>query len=309
MTKARLLPRCIVNADPDVAESPNLATGTTVLQKIKLSVMQFNVLADSLAYSAAFPLASTECLKWSHRAPLILEEIVRFSPTVVCLEEVDHFDELDAALRCEGYEGVFLKKSKGDSLDGCAVFYKTLEFKLGNRHDLLYRDELNNDDNQVALSVVLQHTRSSRKVHVVTTHLKAKDDFEDVRLEQIKVLSLFLTQECYATLPLVVCGDLNTECDGPVYAHLMQLPTLKLDSAYRQFYGKEPPHTTLKHRPPITRRRTIDYIFYSTQHFKSPSSVLRIPSEEEVGEAFLPCERYPSDHIAIMSVLVLRPQL
>jgi len=56
------------------------ATSTTV------SVLQFNVLADSLATRDAFPLVPADVLVWSYRWPLILEEMTRHQPDIVCLE-------------------------------------------------------------------------------------------------------------------------------------------------------------------------------------------------------------------------------
>eukprot|EP01134_Creolimax_fragrantissima_P003305 CFRG3305T1 len=246
------------------------------------TVLQFNALADSLAYREAFPISDPECLHWEHRYPLILEEITRFNPTIICLQEVDHYNQIENALMQNGYSGKFLKKCNDDSLDGCAIFFKTHDFIFLHHIDFSYREVLENEDNQVALSMMLEHLPTGRKVHVVTTHLKAKDEFEDVRLLQINALLTFLSQEKFGTTPLIVCGDLNSEPNGKVYAHIVQHEGMNLDSAYRMALGQEPHHTTLKHRPPFTRRRTIDYIFYSQKHF-TPTQMLRIPTEDEKG--------------------------
>lgn len=84
---------------------------------------------------------ATQCppgaLDWAHRAPLLLAEIEAAGlPDLVCLQEVNHFgalgasgsrrgalvtmlkhargaDELAAALRALGYDGVFAEKARG----------------------------------------------------------------------------------------------------------------------------------------------------------------------------------------------------
>jgi hypothetical protein len=52
----------------------------------RVSVLQFNALADALATTASFPLVDPACLAWSHRLPLLLEEITRHQPDIVCLQ-------------------------------------------------------------------------------------------------------------------------------------------------------------------------------------------------------------------------------
>ena len=52
----------------------------------RIAVMQFNQLADSLATGDAFPRVDPRWLAWEHRAPLILQEITRYKPDVVCLQ-------------------------------------------------------------------------------------------------------------------------------------------------------------------------------------------------------------------------------
>jgi len=120
-----------------------------------VSVLQFNVLADSLATRDAFPLVPADVLVWSYRWPLILEEMTRHQPDIVCLEvrgrlrhrtgrsrvradplflpppavpfvaqEVDHYhDHVAPAMEARGYQGVFLPKGRKSNVDGSAVFY------------------------------------------------------------------------------------------------------------------------------------------------------------------------------------------
>ena len=106
---------------------------------VDLRVVQFNVLADGLSGRdtklGGFDSAPKECLKWEARRERLLEEVFRHpgpAPDVICLEEVDHFDDwFMPQLSKRGYRGFFLKKPKSPCLktapgsgleDGCALF-------------------------------------------------------------------------------------------------------------------------------------------------------------------------------------------
>ena len=52
-----------------------------------------------------FVRCNPEALNWTTRRWRILEEIIRYDPDVVCLQEVDHFKILEMALGSIGYHG------------------------------------------------------------------------------------------------------------------------------------------------------------------------------------------------------------
>lgn len=60
-----------------------------------------------------------------HSYPLILREVLHWAPHVVCLQEVEHFAELQRDLEQHGYEGLYLQRT-GDRNDGCATFWCVL---------------------------------------------------------------------------------------------------------------------------------------------------------------------------------------
>lgn len=74
--------------------------------------------------------APPEALEWPHRLPLVLEEILASRADVACLQEVNHFDDLAAALAPVGYTGFFHPKPGspceryGFPPDGLAVFVR-----------------------------------------------------------------------------------------------------------------------------------------------------------------------------------------
>jgi mRNA deadenylase 3'-5' endonuclease subunit Ccr4 len=45
-------------------------------------------------------------LEWSRRKHLICKEISRYNASILCLQEVDRFDDLDVLLKNRGFRGV-----------------------------------------------------------------------------------------------------------------------------------------------------------------------------------------------------------
>ncbi|OQR80520.1 hypothetical protein THRCLA_12005 [Thraustotheca clavata] len=266
------------------------------------TVLQFNVLADGLSGlredKGGFILAPGSSLSWSFRSLLLLEEILRFSPDVVCLQEVDHFDDwFEPELRRHGFFGLFAPKPHSpclfvnDKPDGCAVFFKESSFFMLSHSVLNYAQS-----NQVALIVDLQHKESDQYVRIACTHLKATKNAsgEVLREEQAKILCASI-----GSGPIVVCGDFNATPDSHEYPALAYkaMRNHGFDSAYC-IDGKEPEYTTWKVRSEKESKHTIDYIFYTPSTLQVLGTV-NAPVEME--ECALPSLRYPSDHIALIA--------
>ncbi|EQC42594.1 hypothetical protein SDRG_00323 [Saprolegnia diclina VS20] len=191
------------------------------------TIVQFNVLADGLSGLrddlGGFTLAPPGSLAWAHRRQPLLDEILRFAPDIVCLEEVDHFyDWFEPQLAAQGYTGVFAPKPHSpclqvsDQRDGCAVFVNT-RFRIV-RHDVLsYACYVPPDttthqpQNQVALLVELALHDSTHEVLVACTHLKAAKDAagEAIRTQEAAMLCRALSAKQGAGHAIVVCGDFN----------------------------------------------------------------------------------------------------
>lgn len=41
-----------------------------------------------------YPQSPPQCLAWQHRLPLVVAHVRRWRPHVLCLQEVDHHDQL-----------------------------------------------------------------------------------------------------------------------------------------------------------------------------------------------------------------------
>jgi len=93
------------------------------------TISQFNVLADYL--SDSFPHTDPKVLTWEYRKDRLKQEILQYKSSIICMEEVDHFDDFFLPImKSEGYDGLFKKKIDPKAKDGCAFFYDTKKFYL-----------------------------------------------------------------------------------------------------------------------------------------------------------------------------------
>jgi len=259
-----------------------------------LRVLQWNVLSDQLAVN--FPRVAESVLDWPYRERLILAELTRADADVLCLEEVDHFHDLQAALSPLGYCGIYEQKEDWHR-DGTAIFYRenrlVLEEKEGGTFDVR---------RQKYLLVKLRHRVLNCSFIVVATHLKSYAHHEGTRLLQVQQILGHLRR--YEALPVVLAGDMNTKPQKDVYN---LIKSVGFQSAYWNALrpSAEPEFTCLAYRESDVLRLTLDYVWVKGWQ---PCAVMTLPSEEDIGKTGLPCSKYPSDHLALVCDLTLSPQ-
>ena len=260
-----------------------------------------------------FTKCPPEALVWDIRKLRITEEILRYHPSVLCLEEVDQFLYLQETLMKCGYLGVFHPKPQSPCLyqknnsgpDGCAIFYNTSQLTLVQSDSIILKEN-GKTSNQVSIVCHFQtKTDKGKDFSISVTHLKAKEDpkCERMRREQIGDLIQYLKDK-NLDHPLILCGDFNSPPTDTTYA-VVKSSDLGLASVNTHLSkeGQEPEYTTWKVRETEVCR-TIDYIWYTRKGVKV-KSVLDVPKEEEVGAGRLPSFRYPSDHLSQVCDLIL----
>lgn len=262
------------------------------------------------------------CLKWEHRRNLLKQEILSSGADIVCLEEVDHFqDYFQPSLAHAGFEGVFTPKHDSPCLDskpnngpdGCAIFYKSSCYKLIDKKELRLQHRAQPEDpvavsNQVALIVKLEcltqaDSSSNPQLCVAVTHLKAKRPYEQIRYTQGQYLLEEVTRY-NDHLPTIVCGDFNAPPTEKVYSVFEQHSSQLASAYYTASEGREPEFTSWKHREAGESIYTIDYIWYTKNQLQL-SAVWSLPSRECIGANGLPALQYPSDHLALGAELTL----
>ncbi|XP_046852813.1 nocturnin-like [Xenia sp. Carnegie-2017] len=274
--------------------------------------MQWNILADALSYSTPtknFVKCTPNILKWPDRQQRILHDALLYSPDLLCLQEVDHFEDYFAPqLEMRGYVGSFAPKPNSvclrvpghNSPDGCALFVKSNNFEINKIKKIILKDGKGVISNQVALLAIVTRRRCNSRLLVAVTHLKAKEGNEKLRLEQGRDLLSQIKQmksaEGNDAVPLVVCGDFNASAGEPVYQEMEEIGLLS--SAYKSSTNSEAPYTTWKFRPKEEVCHTIDYVWHSSELV--PRHFLAIPSKDVIGAAALPSVEFPSDHLPLL---------
>jgi nocturnin len=160
-------------------------------------ILTWNVLADGLAQNGDFVKAPQQLLEWSYRMPLIVEELHESQADIICLQEVNRYEDLEHQLCLLGYQGCFLAKISSPCEryhcppDGVAIFYKPDRFQIeGQPQGTMFLDDDGLRRSQGFLQVSLRDTACDRQLIVVTTHLKAKEGAaeEQIRIQQIRQL-------------------------------------------------------------------------------------------------------------------------
>jgi len=324
-THADLLNRCADNLAELPAPFPrrfrkhsfqhtlhNIDTSEPEHDDSTLRIFQWNHLSQTLGTkNDNFVCCPPEALVWSTRRWRLLEEILRHKPDIICLQEVDHFKLLQAALGSVGYTGRFVPKPDSPCIyladnngpDGCAIFVRHAKFDIvaeGQRVLEVWRVQ----SNQVVLCLNLRDKRSGRELCVATTHLKARQGalLSTLRNEQGKDMLDWLADRA-AGRPLLLTGDFNADPSEPVFETVTKHPQLRLSSAYNDSTEEEEDfYTTWKIRETGEQKHVLDYIFHTTDRL-SPVATLEMPSEAEVGEKRLPSLQFPSDHLSLVAGL------
>ncbi|KAI5076453.1 hypothetical protein GOP47_0008518 [Adiantum capillus-veneris] len=172
-------------------------------------------------------------MDWNYRKKRILLELGLWSPDIICLQEVDRFDDLQTDLVRQGYEGIF-KGRTGGSSDGCAIFWRTKKFVLLQEESIEYQ-ELNLRHN-VAQLCVLRITCDEPKrgkgkrpkgmednlVVVCNIHVLFNPNRGDIKLGQVRHLleKAYSLSQAWGGIPVVVAGDFNTVPQSPLYQYL-----------------------------------------------------------------------------------------
>lgn len=172
-------------------------------------------------------------MDWNYRKRRILLELGLWSPDIMCLQEVDRFEDLQVDLVQQGYEGLY-KGRTGGSSDGCAIFWRTKKFALLQEESIEY-EELNLRHNVAQLCVLRAkyegQSRSKRSrpkgvednlVVVCNIHVLFNPNRGDIKLGQVRHLleKAYSLSQAWGGIPVVVAGDFNSVPQSPLYEYL-----------------------------------------------------------------------------------------
>lgn len=165
-----------------------------------VSIMSYNVLAQVYAKPDIFNYCRPVTLKWRYRRANLLREIAFRDADILCLQEVDHYDDWwRPQLSAAGYDSNFTSRPRGLA-DGLVVAWKRdlfqlfrsdyVDFNIAKKNLLLHdMDNLasrclqDNVGQMVALQPWEKNTMPSG-VLVANCQLASDPSLDDVRMVQ-----------------------------------------------------------------------------------------------------------------------------
>lgn len=285
-------------------------------------VVTYNVLASVYAKSAWFPWTERALMKAKKRLQRSREYIESLNADVLCLQELDNYDEDGTTswkswLESRGYDSRHVRRTNTKK-DGSCVAWRRDAWSCEDHRGVSYDDIAHEmypgpssdvSESQditsarerylrdcVANLTILRRTADGAEALVASTHIFWDPNFADVKLAQAKRLVREVEgfrderrRLSSREVHVIIGGDFNSEPTSDVYR--------ELNSAFASASsGDEPPYTNVT--PDFTA--CIDYVFLSSRD--SGIEVVRVreqPSREELG-AGLPDENHPSDHLPVV---------
>ncbi|CAN8234957.1 unnamed protein product [Cochlearia groenlandica] len=197
--------------------------------KDKVVLVSYNLLGVDNAsnHMDLYFNVSPEHLEWSRRKHLICKEISRYNASILCLQEVDRFDDLEGLLKNRGFQGVHQRRT-GEASDGCSIFWKENLFKLLHHQEIEFdRFGLRNNVAQLCVLESLTVTwlisrktsTSPRRLVVGNIHVLFNPKRGDIKLGQVRLFlerAYKLSQE-WGNIPVAIAGDLNSTPKSAIY--------------------------------------------------------------------------------------------
>ncbi|KAH3666524.1 hypothetical protein OGAPHI_003521 [Ogataea philodendri] len=316
------------------------------------TLMSYNTLCQHYATPKMYKYTPSWALDWDYRRQKLTEEILAYKTNLICLQEVETrtFEEYWVPLmESNGYKGVFHCKSRAKTMneknakkvDGCATFYKTSMFELIDKRILEFgrvvmsqekykktEDIFNrfmNKDNIASISI-LYHIPTGSKVVLANTHLHWDPEFNDVKtmqvavlLEELRMLLLKYTnsKDELNKIPLIICGDFNSQTDSAVYQLFSQGAVKEHYDFKGRDYGKftsegfnHPFHLKSAYGAinelPFTNftptyTEVIEYIWYSTGTLSVKGLLGEMDPTYAKRVVGLPSADFVSDHLPLIT--------
>ncbi|KAJ1405700.1 Endonuclease/exonuclease/phosphatase [Sesbania bispinosa] len=204
----------------------------------KIVVASYNILGveNASKHPDLYSNIPRRFLEWDWRKKLILEEINSYNASILCFQEVDHFDDLDDLFQNNGFKGVY-KARTGEARDGCAVFWKDKLFNLLHQEDIEFQRfglrnnvaqlcvlEVNHDrpESDTCKLTAVAPSAGKRRFVIGNIHVLFNPNRGDIKLGQVRLLldkAYELSQE-WGDIPVIIAGDLNSVPQSAIYKFL-----------------------------------------------------------------------------------------
>lgn len=149
-----------------VAVEQKEITSVSKSDDFKFRVVSYNILAQAYVKSSIFPHSPSACLKWKARSPVILDVLKNLDADILCLQELDEYDNFyKDKVGQNDYSSVYIKRG-GKKLDGCGIFYKH------NKLELVIEEKI--DYNDLAELILDESARAELKQKALDTNNKGQ---------------------------------------------------------------------------------------------------------------------------------------
>lgn len=206
----------------------------------RFTVLSYNILGDYLATEHWHQLyfhIPPYIMDWNWRKKNIIFELGLWSADILCFQEVDRFQDIEADLKPRGYNGIW-KMRTGQPVDGCAIFWRVSRFKLIYEESIEYNklglrdnvaqicvfESLNGQKNSSGASTLSTSSASSNRVVVCNIHVLFNPRRGEIKLGQIRVLleRANAVSKLWDDAPVVLCGDFNCTPKSPMYKFIKE---------------------------------------------------------------------------------------
>ncbi len=148
---------------------------------------------------------SLKMLPWNQRKEVLAQRMQRCQPDLICLQEVENFNDIQSCMQRAGYQGCFARRNNGEE-EGCAIFYKAHKFDIVNSQIEFFND----GTGRMIQSVDLRPKNAANCIHVLNSHAVWDSNSVDRRLSEVRKLQQIAQQKSQTGDPTIVCADLNT---------------------------------------------------------------------------------------------------
>ncbi|CAA0818397.1 Carbon catabolite repressor protein 4 homolog 5 [Striga hermonthica] len=204
--------------------------------KDRVVIVSYNILAAENArnHPELYRDVRPKHLDWEYRKNILCKEIKKYQASVLCFQEVDHFDDLNDCLGEDGFRGLY-KARGGEARDGCAIFWKSelftllheenIEFaRFGLRQNIaqfcvlkMNKDLASTDDIAQPPCVITSPSLLVGNIHVLYNPKRG-----DIKLGQMRIFleKAYELSQQYGQIPVILTGDLNSLPQSAIYQFL-----------------------------------------------------------------------------------------
>ncbi|MBM3208012.1 MAG: hypothetical protein FJZ57_05330 [Chlamydiae bacterium] len=181
------------------------------------SIVSYNILVPHYAHvnKPCFKEAPPGSPQWLQRRDALVAKIASLAADVVCMQEVERFNDISQEMQKAGYLGINTSRNNGEE-EGCCLFYKKDVFVF-ERHEDLYFDD---NTGRMAQIIDLTHITSQKVFQFVNTHIIYNNKDPSKQENEIQSLAGYLSSK---TIPCVICGDFNISPNDRMVSHIKNL--------------------------------------------------------------------------------------